>query len=294
MSKRKVPSGRGVAVRTKCFLVHGFDIASRCRVIEIWQYLLIIREKDDRRVFFMSVNEKNRSILGKDYWFDAAKQFSNVKIIAVAAIIIALRLAVKLFKIPLATDLFLTFDCYVNAVGSFIYGPLVGLAVGAVSDTIGAIVMPTGAYFFPFIFVEMFSSFIFGLFLWKRPLTVVRTVMSKFTVNFVCNIIMNSILMKWYYTFFGIDKVYPFINVARIVKSLVLFPLEGALIFAVLQAVLPALKPLGLTDKIYFKQKITAKHIVLMVVLTLLSIGLVLFYYLFLKEFISAHNFKFL
>ena len=44
-----------------------------------------------------------------------------------------------------------------------IYGPLVGLLVGAVSDTIGAVLFPTGAYFFPFIFVEMFSSFIFGL-----------------------------------------------------------------------------------------------------------------------------------
>lgn len=242
----------------------------------------------------MSIKEKNTSIISKSYWLCAAKQFSNVKIIAVAAVIIALRLAVKLFKIPLAADLFLTFDCYVNAVGSFVYGPLVGLAVGAVSDTIGAILMPTGAYFFPFIFVEMFSSFIFGLFLWKRQLHVVRTVMSKFTVNFVCNIIMNSILMKWYYAFFGIDTIYPFINVARIVKSLVLFPLEGALIFAVLQAVLPALKPLGLTDGLYIKQKITAKHIVLMVVLTVLSIALVIFYYVFLKDYISAHNFKFL
>ena len=67
-----------------------------------------------------------------------------------AAVIIAMRIAVKAVKIVIIPGaLNFGFDFIVNSAGSMIYGPLVGLLVGAVSDTIGAVLFPTGAYFFP-------------------------------------------------------------------------------------------------------------------------------------------------
>lgn len=235
---------------------------------------------------------QTKTLSGRNYWKEAMRQFSKTDTLAVATAITALRVIVKLIKIPIAAGLYITFDCYVNAIGSFIYGPLVGLAVGAISDTIGAILLPTGDYFLPFILVEMSSSFIFGLFLWKKPLTVTRTVLSKFAVNFFCNIILNSIFMKWYYHFFGIDAVYPFINLVRIVKNLILFPIEGLLIAAVIQAVIPALKSLSLISKDTNKEKITVKHIILILGLILISSALVLFYVFFLNDYLANHNIK--
>ena len=125
-----------------------------------------------------------------------------------AALIIALRVAVKTLKLTTGTISF-TFDCYVNSLGSIVYGPIMGLLVGAVSDTLGCILVPspTSPYFFPFIFVEMSSGFVFGLFLWRKKLTVSRVLLTKFMVNLVCNIILTSLVMKWdYYFFYGIEK----------------------------------------------------------------------------------------
>ncbi len=234
-------------------------------------------------------------ICSKAYWREAAKNFSDVRMLVFASLIIALRVAVKMLKIPLAAGLSLSFDCYVNSVGSMIYGPLVGLAVGAVSDTLGCLIFPSGPYFFPFIFVEMSSSFIFALFLWKRELSVGRVLLAKFTVNFICNIILTSIFYKWMlYAIAGAGdpEAYALINLTRIGKNLVLFPLEAVLITLILGALTPAFRSLRLLPPTQEKLRLEKKHVILIVLLTLLSVGLILFYVFFLKDFISAHNIK--
>lgn len=240
---------------------------------------------------------QSTKILSKNYWQSAAKNFADLRIIAFAAMIIALRVVVKSLKIPIADGVFLTTDCYVNALGSIIYGPLVGLAVGAVSDTLGCIFFPTGLYFFPYIFVEMSSSFIFGLFFWKRPISVTNSIAAKFTVNLFCNIILNSIFYKWYcFYFFGMEKAaaYNIINLIRIGKNLVLFPFEAVLITLFLSAMLPALKSLKLLPKDQNSIVLTKRNFILIGVLTVLSVLLILFYIFFLKDFISAYNIKLL
>lgn len=240
---------------------------------------------------------KNVSVLDKSYWKEAARGFSNVRILAFAALIVALRVAVKLIKIPIAAGLNITFDCYVNALGSFVYGPVMALAVGAVSDTLGAIIAPSGPYFFPFIFTEMLSGFIFGLFFWRRTPTVGKTLASKFTVNFVCNIILTSVLMKWYYyVLYGVEKAeaYAIINLVRIVKNLVMFPIEAFLIVIVLNAALPVLRSQRIISSDAKTMKMEKKHYWIIGALLVLSVLLILFYIFFLKDYVSAHNFKWL
>ena len=238
---------------------------------------------------------KNKNdILGRNYWASAVQCFKDTKMLVFASLIIALRVAVKAARISLAAGLYLTFDCYINALGSAVYGPVAALAVGAVSDTLGCMLFPSGPYFFPFIFVEMSSGFIFALFFWKRPISIQRCVAAKFTVNFICNIVLTSVIMKWdYYFFYGLEKAeaYSIVNLARIVKSLVLFPVEALLIYAVLNLTLPRLKRIGLNTAVS-PQKITFKHILFTLLLLLLSVGIVLLYIFYLKDFISAHNFK--
>ncbi|MDD6995277.1 MAG: folate family ECF transporter S component [Candidatus Borkfalkiaceae bacterium] len=228
----------------------------------------------------------------KAYWREAARLFKNVRILAFAALICALRVAVKMFSVPVAPGLYLSFDCYVNAVGALVYGPLVALGVGAVSDTIGALLFPKGPYFFPFIVVEMASGFIFALFIWRKKLTATRLLTAKFTVNFVCNIILTSLIQKWYYALFEAEKVYYIINGARIVKNLVLFPLEATLICLLVNALLPGLKALRYADKDQQGIPLTKKEIVCCVLLAVFSVALILFYIFFLKDFVAAHNFK--
>lgn len=253
-----------------------------------------------KEVFFMQTRtllSDSYPILSKRYWKDAAKCFEDPKMLAYAALIVALRVIVKMFKIPIASGISLSFDCYFNSLGSVVYGPLMGLLVGAVSDTIGCILFPspTGPYFFPFILVEMASSFIFALFLWRREIGILRSVTAKFCVNFVCNIVLTSVFMKWMYSVFYTEKTYPLINLVRIVKNLVLFPFESVLIAIIISAAMPALKSAGLIKHNYCRIDTSNKLRLTIITLLylLISIAIILFYVFFLKDFVASHNKKF-
>ncbi len=232
------------------------------------------------------------SIFSAAYRKSALKNLKDIKMIAFASLIIALRIAVKFIKIPVDIGVEVSFDCYINSLGSLVYGPFMGLLVGAVSDTLGCLIHPSGPYFFPFIFVEMLSSFIFGLFLWKKRLSATRVLASKFTVNLVCNIILTSALMKPYMNIFY-GSGYAFVNLTRIIKNLVMFPIEAVLITLILGALMPAFKSIGLIDKSQENIRLRAKDIVLIVCLFIVSVALVLCYIFWFKDFIAAYNVKF-
>ena len=233
----------------------------------------------------------------KHYWLDAAAQLKDIRMLVFAALIIALRVAVKnpFCKISLMPGLHLTMDCYINALGAMVFGPVVGFLSGAVSDTLGCILFPSPEpYFFPYILVEMLSSFIFGVFLWRRKISVGRVLLSKFTVNVVCNLIVNPAITKIYYLWLGdsTQVTYAFVTAVRIGKNLVLFPLESALIVLFIAALFPLLRRVGIVPKDQAAPTMKGKHWLLLAIVTLASVALVLFYWLYLKEFIADHNFK--
>lgn len=231
-------------------------------------------------------NSKNINIFTKKYWKDAASQFGDVRMITIAALIVALRVVVKLFKINIASGLGFSLDGYVNSLGSLVYGPLVGLIVGAVSDLLGLLITgQMGQYFPPFTLVEMASSFIFGLFFWRRKIGVTRALGAKFSVNLVCNIFMTSVFMKWMkYIQAGpaAADAYKIINGVRIAKNLIMFPLEAMIIISVLAAALPTLTRLKLVDKsCCFIDKPSNKRLIIEILIyTAISVALVVGYML--------------
>ena len=243
-------------------------------------------------------NQKFTGLFDKSYWRDAASQLKSTKMLTIAALIVTLRVAVKFIKIPLAQGLSISLDAYVNSLGSVIYGPVVGLLVGAVSDTLGCLVTGRmGEYFPPFAIVEMSSSFIFGLFFWRRKIDISRALAAKFTVNFVSNIVLTSIFNKWmYFLYYGVERAeaYNIINGARIVKNLVMFPLEATIIVIVMSGALPMLGRLKLVDKeLCFIEKPSDKRLWTQIALyTALSIGLILLYVFFLKDFVASLGIK--
>ena len=238
---------------------------------------------------------KRPGIFSNEYWKNASKQLKDPKMVTIAALIVALRVVVKLFKINIASGLGFSLDGYVNSLGSMIYGPVVGLFVGFVSDILGLVVTGQIASFFaPFTLVEMMSSFIFALFFWRRKINVSRTLAAKFTVNLVCNIVMTSIFMKWLkYITLGkaAADAYQLVNGLRIAKNLIMFPLEAMIIVMVLAFALPMLGRLGLVNKKYcYIDMPSKKELAIKIsVFTLLSVAIVILFFLLSDKV----NFKF-
>jgi len=234
------------------------------------------------------------SVFSAAYWKEATANLKSTRMLALAAMIVALRAVCKMLEIPLAPGLNINVAGLFNSVGAMVYGPVVGVVGAIVSDPLGYLLHPDGPYFLPFMLVDMSSSFIFGLLFWRQRLTVSRAMTAKFTVNMVSNVVLTSVIMKWYYlVYYGVEKAeaYNLINLTRIVKNLVMFPIEAILITVVLGALSPALYRLRLLpEKLNLRLK--AGHYILLAALTLIAIGLVVFYVVFLKDFVKEHNFK--
>ena len=211
------------------------------------------------------------SPFSKAYWRDAARELGKVRMLAVAAILIAVRVALKSVAIPIAPPtLMINLGFFVNALGAMIFGPVVAIIAAAISDTLGCILFPTGVYFFPFIFTEIAGSLIFALFLYRAPLTNLRVTLSRFCVSFFVNIVIQTPIMLLYYQMV-LGKSYAIFDLPRICKNLVLFPIESLLLILFLNVITPLTYRMKLTYEPPKKLKITGRLVAFL--LALLIVG---------------------
>ena len=220
----------------------------------------------------------------KRYWALAAKEFKSIRVLAIAAMLTALRIAIKAISIPLPfiPNMNITFGFLVNSVGSMIYGPLVAIAASAVSDTLGAVLFPQGGvYFFPFIFVEIAGGLIFALFYYRARMSALRIILGRFSVTAVCNFILNPVIMYYYYQLI-LGKAYTLYTVPRILKNLVLFPAESVVLVLWLSAILPATNHFKLTYTGKSKISFTTRDKIILIVTFGVSVFAIVGYLVYL------------
>lgn len=216
----------------------------------------------------------------KEYWKEAAGEFKKTKVLIFAALMIALRVALKMVSIPIGMDLRINTAFFINAYGAMVFGPVVAIVAAAISDTLGCLLFPTGVYFFPFIFIEIAGSLIFALFLYRAEISTMRVVLSRFCIDFFVNIVLNTPVMMLYYSLI-LGKYYAIIDLPRIFKNLALFPVESILLILFMRAVLPQTKRMGLAFSGVEKLRFTARNVAAFAVLIAvgcLSVGGYLLY----------------
>ena len=208
----------------------------------------------------------------REYWKLASMELKDTKMLIFAALMIALRVAMKAVKIPVGPFLDINTAFLVNAVGAMSFGPVAAILAAAVTDTLGCLLFPSGPYFFPFIFVEIAGSLVFALLLYRTEVTVGRVVLSRFCIDFFVNIVLQTPIMALYYQMV-LGRYYTLVDLPRIVKNLALFPFESAVLIIVLKAVAPPLKKTGLLKSRFTDLKLTKKTVAILVSLTIISAG---------------------
>ena len=202
----------------------------------------------------------------RDYWRAALQDFRKTRVLVFAAVMIALRVALKPVSIPVGMDLRINTAFFINAVGAMVFGPVVAIVSAAISDTLGCILFPQGVYFFPFIFVEIAGSLIFSLFLYRTEVTAKRVILARFCIDFFVNIVLNTPIMYLYY-WLVMGKYYTIVDLPRFAKNLVMFPIESVLLILFLRAVIPPLRSLNYVYSGVEKLRLTRKMIALLAIL---------------------------
>lgn len=216
----------------------------------------------------------------KGYWRDAAAELKDIRMLVFAALIVALRVALKMARIPLAPNLDITPAFLANALGAMVYGPVVG-AIGAVISDVLGVLLRGDTYFLPYVLTEISSSVIFALFFYRQKITPTRAILSRFSICLFINILMQTpIDMLFNYVMLG--KTTVLFSLPRILKNLFMFPIESVVLTVVLSALQPITYRMKLTYNPAEKLTFQKSQIALLLVLVVFGIGCVtgyLFYH---------------
>ena len=142
----------------------------------------------------VSSNQKSQGFLEKltKPVATATFKFSPVQLIAFGAIFMALRVVLGFFEINIGDSYRITFSPIPVTLASYMLGPVVGGVIGALGDIITLIVHPTGGINFGILLAKTLWGVLMGLFLYNKPVTILRSIIANLTTIFVCNIVITT------------------------------------------------------------------------------------------------------
>ena len=229
----------------------------------------------------MSKNQRSTALyphpFSAGYWRDAAAELKSTKMLVIAAMIVALRVALKtVIRIPLGPNLDITPAFMANALGAMIYGPLVGIIGAVVSDFLG-VMLRGDSYFLPYVLTEIAGTLIFALFFYRQKVTPTRVVLARFCICLCVNILLQTpIDMLFQYVHYGYVNVT--LTLPRIFKNLFMFPLESVVLTLFLSVIQPITYRMNLTFHSEGKLSFSKKQVALLVTLVLVGVAAVFAY----------------
>ncbi|MBR5120947.1 MAG: folate family ECF transporter S component [Oscillospiraceae bacterium] len=169
----------------------------------------------------------------------SAKELKSVKCLAVTSLLIALDLVLK-FTVEVKIGEFLVIAFAFIALSSIgmLYGPTVGFFAGVITDLLGFLIKPNGAFNPVFTIIEALGGLIYGLFLYNAmndKWLIPRIVAAKTTVTIVCNLFLTTGAISLFYGN-GFLALFP----ARAIKNLAQLPIDIFLLCLLLPFVLKA------------------------------------------------------
>ncbi len=215
------------------------------------------------------------------YWRDASAELKDTKMLVFAALMIAVRVALKLVAIPLAPNLKINTAFLATALGSMVFGPVVAALAALVSDLLGVLITGGGAYFPPFALTEIAGSVLFALFLYRARVTPTRVILSRFSICLLVNVFLQTPIMMLYYQVYMGGTSYV-LTVPQIIKNLFMFPIESVVLTIFLAFMQPITYRMKLTYNPDASLRFEKKQIALLAVLFVFGCGCVtgyLFYH---------------
>ena len=166
-------------------------------------------------------------ITGKQYWSEAVGRLSDLRVMLICSMCIALSVILGYFYIPLNESLYIRFTYLAASTVGLVAGPVVALVFGAAVDLVDFMLHPTNVFFFGYTISSMVGALIYALFYYRKRITIVRIIFCRLAVNLVVNVFLGAI---WSSILYG--KGYIYRLVISYIKNIALLPVEVAVTVA--------------------------------------------------------------
>ncbi len=163
----------------------------------------------------------------------SAKEMHQLRSLTGGAMLTAVSVIINQFTIFINQIMRLGFTFLPIALSGMLYGPLITGSLGAVCDILKYFTRNDGGAFFPGFTISSFvAGFLYGIFLYKKPVTLRRVIATRLCVMVVDSWILNSLWLSMLY-----GNAFIALVSARMLKSVLVFPVEVALLYLTLKTV---------------------------------------------------------
>lgn len=159
---------------------------------------------------------------------DSYHELRKVSTLTAAALFGAVSIVLGYFTLVIGNYLKIGFSTLPAQVVYYLFGPVVGACFGGSMDILKYLVKPTGPFFPGFTLSAVAAGILYGIFYYKKPLSIIRVFTAELTVSVICNMLLGTL---WLTILHG--KGFLAILPPRIVKNLIMWPINSLLFFAI-------------------------------------------------------------
>jgi riboflavin transporter len=172
-------------------------------------------------------------------------ELKNVKSIAICGIMAALALILNyVASISIGQYLRIGFSFLPNMMVDFLFGPTVGGLFGAALDVIKWFLKPTGPYFPGFTLSAALGAVIYGMFFYKKKVSLPRCIIAHTIVKAFVNCGLNTLWLNLLY-----GQAIAVILPTRILSNAINLPVDVALTYFAMKLLQKTVMPMLRADR---------------------------------------------
>lgn len=165
----------------------------------------------------------------KELFRSSASELQSMRTLSVTSMLLALAVVLGFFcTVQVGDFLKIGFSFIANELTAFLFGPVVGGAMAGLADILKFVMKPTGAFFPGFTISAVAGGVIYGMFLYRKPVSILRIAAAKLTVAVLVNLFLNTF---WLTLLYG--QSFQALLPARALKQLLMVPIETVLFYMV-------------------------------------------------------------
>ena len=180
---------------------------------------------------------KNQSVTEKENFFKrtfgSLTQLKETKVLTICGLMGALAIILgQVATIKFGQYVRIGFSGLPNQIVDYLFGPWIGAIFGGTMDVVKWFISGDGDFFPGFTITAMLGAFLYGIFIYNKPVKLWRVICAQISVKIVCNIILNTLWLNMLY-----GKAIAAILPARIASNAVMLPIDTFIMFVMLQVV---------------------------------------------------------
>ena len=162
---------------------------------------------------------------------DSYKELKKLKTLVITALLIAIGIILGQFSIQLTETTKIGISFIATQMTANLFGPVVGGIMGGVADVLKFIIKPTGPFLIGYTISAILGPMIYGVLLYKKPISFWRILLSKTVVAILINLLLGTF---WSYHYFG--AAFWAAIPAKLIQQVIQVPVQSIIYYFVMKA----------------------------------------------------------